>query len=364
MLKTWMVAAVCLLMSAGAHAADTIGTIKDKELNTRVTITGKVTSFNASRSERAPNKLVVKDATGEISVAIWPDVMGEIAEASRPKKDADVTISGVVREFQGTKEVHVRESQDVKLAGGASAGTAAAAAASAAHAAAVAAPAQAPAASGGDTAIGTITEAQKGNVVTIAGEVMSVREPNNDRAPYVVKVRDASGTVDVVYWKDTADKMTEPQKPTRGAMVRVKGKVDDFRGTIQIRVEDATGIQTRTSSPSASWEGVGRQGNLAAVPAAVPATLGEVATLELGKRVEVAGGVKERERLRTGQRLVLADDSGEASVLLWDTAVGVQPAAGALGTQHQVKLQGTIREAEGTRYVVVTEASEVVSVSQ
>jgi DNA/RNA endonuclease YhcR with UshA esterase domain len=343
---------------------------KDK-IDQSVKIAGSIESFQASRSDRAPNSFKVKDATGEIRVCVWPDVFSQIAGHESIKNGAKVNLTGKVAEFRGAVEIHVNSASDVQVEG-AAATTAAVAATTAAATSAVstqpAAVAAAPAAAavapaGGVTPIAQLTSDKMSQTFTIQGEVVSARKPSTDRAPYVLKIKDASGSIDVVFWQDLADQLSDGQKVNQGDQVRITGKLNEFRGTPQLRVESSSDLKTPKTNPDLF------QGQSATTTAPQPQAgvqrlpLSEIATAAVRQRVEISGSVGAVERMRLGQRVTLKDASGSVTVLLWDTAQGLTPTVNKLKGGEKLTLRGTVDTVDSTKVIVVTQPEDVTSAS-
>lgn len=207
---------------------------KAKAGNT-VTVEGTVAEFKAAWNEKAPNKIKVSDGTGSIYVVYWKDIAEKLAQ--EPKQDDKIEVKGEVQVFKEELQLKALDASSLKISGeGQSA---------------------APKSSDDDemgkktekptesaiTKISDINASMKDNAVTISGEVMAVSEPRSDRAPYNVIVKDASGSVSVVYWKDLADKMSEDQAPKQGDKVEIKGTVNLFKEKIQIKIKSPSDIK-------------------------------------------------------------------------------------------------------------------------
>ena len=106
-----------LLIASAAIAADVvqISSITKDSIDKIVTVSGTITKFTAARSETAPNSFILKDATGQIRVAIWKDQFSKIAAKDAIKSGAQATVEGKVKEFRNALEIHVRDPEGVKI---------------------------------------------------------------------------------------------------------------------------------------------------------------------------------------------------------------------------------------------------------
>ncbi|MCX7719179.1 MAG: OB-fold nucleic acid binding domain-containing protein [Candidatus Sumerlaeaceae bacterium] len=342
------------LIAVSLAAAIPVSQVTREKMDSTVEISGTVERFTASRSERAPNSFYLKDATGSIRVCIWPDVFSQIASKDALKNGAQVTVSGKVNEFRGNLEVHVRDAASVQIAGAPSASAGATSPSRPAAPASVGAVAP----GAGITPAGSVTSAMVDKTITIRGSVKSARKPWNERAPYIIKVADASGSLDVVFWSDVADRLTEGQKVKEGDTVEVTGKVNDFRGTMQLKLEDPANLKTQATDPSlkpAAPAGTEPKVEVPAVP------LKDVAAAPSGSLVKISGKVEKVEEIRAGRQLVLSDPTGTATVLLWDTALGLKPEARWLKPSSELTVVARVADHQGQRMLAVTQADELIS---
>jgi len=89
--------------------------------------------------------------------------------------------------------------------------------------------------------IGEITEEMLGQLVSVRGTVTQVMErPSKTRERiHIVTLADGDHTIQLVYWADVAKKIPADQVPVAQDRVRVIGKVSEFRGRLQIILNDA-----------------------------------------------------------------------------------------------------------------------------
>jgi DNA/RNA endonuclease YhcR with UshA esterase domain len=189
----------------------------DSHLEKPVSVLATVERYELPSSERAPHVLRVTDGTGNIDVVFW-----DIA----PDVDRRAMVPGSKLEIQGTagryrdrQQLRVRDARDIRVAG-------------------------APDPSAPLPAMPTLERVpistlgqRMGDKVLIEGRVASITEPWSDRAPHLLRIEDASGAVEVVFWdalkpKLNADLLRE------NARVRVTGEVAQHLGKTQIRLNE------------------------------------------------------------------------------------------------------------------------------
>lgn len=84
-------------------------------LRNQVTIQGTITSYRPSWRETAPHSFVLKDSTGNLRVAIWPNVWDKIPFRDRLREGEQVTVRVTVAEFRGNLEGHLDSPQLIWL---------------------------------------------------------------------------------------------------------------------------------------------------------------------------------------------------------------------------------------------------------
>ncbi len=357
-----LVLILAAMLAAAAGLAGTIAEVTADKVGSQVTLSGEVTEFRASRSERAPSSFTLKDATGSIRVAIWPDVFNSIAGKDAIKVGAKVSVTGEAASFRDKVEIHPKAAGDVKVEGApasAAAPTATAAATAAPKTAAAPVTAASPA---GVSPIASLTKEKVGSEFTVAGTVTNVRKPRTETAPWVIKVKDESGSVDVVFWSDTANALPETKKAVNGDQVRIKGKLDEYRGSLQIKLGGADDLKTQKSDPGLFKEAAKPGAPQASVPAQkVP--LARVGDIAAGTAVKVSGKVEAVQPIRLGRRVTLGDASGRAGLIIWDTADGIRPEIRDIKPSSTIQVAGRVNLAEGQPVVVVSKAAEVLAVT-
>ena len=182
--------------------------------------------------------------------------------------------------------------------------------------------------------ISAITNDKEGDTVTISGKVASMRKIPGDNSPYIIRVTDPTGSIDVVFWKDLADQLTPQQKATVGDKIRATGKVNSHRGTLQLKLDGAEGLRTDKSHPGLFKDAKQTTGSQPQTKARTISAK-ELASTQLQERVTLSAHVAAVEPIRTGRRVTLEQDGAKATILLWDTAEGLKPEVHTLGVVRQ-----------------------------
>ncbi|MCX7624890.1 MAG: DUF255 domain-containing protein [Candidatus Sumerlaeaceae bacterium] len=84
-------------------------------LRNEVTVQGTITSYKPSWRETAPHSFVLRDATGNIRIAIWPNVWDKIPFKDKLREGQEVTARVVIAEFRGALEGHLDKAEQIWL---------------------------------------------------------------------------------------------------------------------------------------------------------------------------------------------------------------------------------------------------------
>jgi len=207
---------------------------------------------------RAPVKIELADATGTLTLVVWPD-MYETLRTQSPLSTGDVvTINAKVTTYRNDLQLQIYAPTDVKIVSKAvpekptSEASAPAAATPPQTTTPVppvpvtpAAPPQ-PATSETTTSLADITTAMIGKSVTVQATISEIREPHSERAPYIIALTQNSAQVSLVCWSDQYIQIKDKLKV--GTRVRINGQVTEYRGTLQIKLGSAAGLAVLTGS--------------------------------------------------------------------------------------------------------------------
>ena len=93
-----------------------------------------------------------------------------------------------------------------------------------------------------------ITAAKKGMPVTVTGTVRSVNIPGpGARTPYVLTVEEEGAELAVVFWEGVVQGLGNTL-PVPGKRVRISGRVDVYKDTVQLKVQEAGDLRVVAES--------------------------------------------------------------------------------------------------------------------
>lgn len=230
-----------------------IAEAKKAEGGQMVYIRGQVLSFARPRPDsQQPYSIYIADASDSIRAVIFQDVWKQIADSSFIEKGAKIDLYAEAGEYQGTRQVVVLKPTHIRR----TPGTATAADMAANR-------------RGGENlatvSIGGLNAWSIGNRVRVRGTVATFEPSDNPRLPHRVTLKDATGEIEVIYWAKVAEQIAESERPAVNLPLQAIGEVTEFRGKLQVRVDEPAGISRQFKSA-----GTAKQES-AAVPRRKPA---------------------------------------------------------------------------------------------
>jgi DNA/RNA endonuclease YhcR with UshA esterase domain len=139
--------------------------------------------------------------------------------------------------------------------------------------------------------------------VLVRGQVREVRMPYEGLT--VLRIRDETGEIDVLYDTDMIRLQGEPARLVPGDSISVRGAVTSYKGTPQIALDTAQGLQRLRDE----------------IPIAVRGQIGEIGPADLDRLVQIGGQVTNVHWLSSdgvaGLKCVLNDGTGEIPLVLW-----------------------------------------------
>lgn len=227
--------------------------------------------------------------------------------------------------------------------------------------------------------LASLSSADDGRSVFVEGRVLSVEGPRpGSRAPWRVRIRDASGEADAVFFMDTYSALNDPALLAPGSRIRGRARVGQYRGDVQLVL--GRDLELSAGDPPVVPEGLALTPPQAAAapdtpeaaepappaprtPAVEPARLADLSAAMTGRAVRVAGRVtrvfQPPADSRAPWRVDLEEDGGRATLVFWDGVARAldqgTPAAGerweAAGTVqlYREKLQVQVKNAADLR---------------
>jgi DNA/RNA endonuclease YhcR with UshA esterase domain len=157
-------------------------------------------------------KLTLDDGTGAIIALLWQDVYDGLRNGTEPEVGAEVQVQGEVSQYRGELEVIPELAEEVQVVAAASP------------------PAE--------TAISTLTNADVGRWVTLRG---TLGPPDPFSAGVKFPLDDGTGTIILLLWQNVHDAIPNADLLVAGVRVEVVGRIDEYRGELEI-IPEADGV--------------------------------------------------------------------------------------------------------------------------
>ena len=334
-----------------------LGKVDGNLVGNSILIEATLTAVNPPKPEsKQPWVIELRDASGEGAITFWPDIYPDIRDKSLLIPGTVVRARVGVRTYKEKLQLMLNRGEDLEFLVADSARRQVAGPgappdeqpAPEARESAPAAPRPVPTRVEPATGIADVTAEMKGREITVLGRVAELRAPApGSRAPYTMVLEDQGRRISVVYWDDVATRLGE-NAPSTGVLMKVRGLVDVYEKTVQIKVTHSAKVKLVDVEP-------------AAAPAPTGEGLVEIGTLTAemkGRVFTVRGTLGEPRSLMKGIVYPLSDGSGQVDLLLWDRLVP-GPDRDRLEPGRKVKATGAIGDYQGQLQIVPANAQAV-----
>ena len=292
-----------------------LSSIQQDKIGKTATVEGRIVNVLSPRSEKAPYTIYLTDEKDTLVVVIWADVFKAISGADKLKPGVKVRMTGTVKDYRNNLQFNINKAQDVVLLGEN-------AEASETKVAAVSAPVSAQPQAPGVLSPSQIDRSHIDQRVVVQGQVKEFKPSWNDTAPYSITLQDASGTLRIVYWSDVAKILGPSWAPRTGQTLRIRGKVSDYRGNLQLKVNEAGDIvdvaASQASAPAMATPVLSQIS-----PGESPfVSLGSLTKEYIGRTVRIKGKVVDATPSKQSIdpfRVAIMDDTGVFLAVYWSS---------------------------------------------
>lgn len=204
-------------------------------LESNIYVRATVVSIAEPRPDsRQPYSIYLMDDSGTMRAVVFQDTWARIPNTDFLRPGTQVDIFGKVDEYRGQRQLTIAQPNHVRRTpGSADMGFMVSS-------------------NGGEytpISVGAISLLTVGQAVVVSGVVSKYEVPDADRIPFKVEVRDPTGAIEVVYWKDLDARIPTANKPVPGQEIHIGGVVSEFRGGLQLRVDDPAMVSRRPFTP-------------------------------------------------------------------------------------------------------------------
>ncbi|MFQ6100013.1 MAG: hypothetical protein ACE5OS_02105 [Anaerolineae bacterium] len=187
-----------------------IGELTTADTGQLVLVRGTVTEM---ASFSAGVKLTLDDTTGAVVVLLWESVYDELPNTAALGVGAEVQVQGELSQYRGELEVLPELAEDVQVL------------------IAAAPPAE--------TTVSALTTGDVGRVVTLHG-TLGPPDPFSSGVKFTLD--DTTGTIVLLLWQNVYDSVPNTDQLAAGTQVTVVGRIDEYRGELEI-IPQADGVE-------------------------------------------------------------------------------------------------------------------------
>ena len=322
-----------------------LSSIQQDKIGQTATVEGRILNVLPPRSEKAPYNLYLTDGSDTLLVVIWEDVFKAISGVDKLKPGANVRLTGTVNQYRGNLQFTINKSQDMILPG-----ENAQASESQIDKTKTSVPAQS--LPDGILSPGRIDRTHIGQEVVVQGRVKEYKPSWSETAPYSITLQDDSGTLRVVYWSDVAKVLGSSWEARSGQILRIRGKVSEYKQNLQLRVSEAKDIVDAATSQTS-----GSESNPLIIP------VEELSQAYVGKYVRVTGTIEKITPAwmpTAPNTIILADDKARINVVYWADVADVLKPEQKPQNGQTIQVEGKLKEFKSELQIKIYKAADLV----
>ncbi len=194
--------------------------------------------------------------------------------------------------------------------------------------------------------VADLSAEQVGRFARVEGEVVQLKPFS---AGVKLEVDDGTGRVTLLLWSDVYTVLPEKEKIVEGAIVSAQGEISQYRGEMELVTESPSDVALLAKSTAGQ---------------AAQKSIGQITTADQGQTVAVSGVILESKRLSTGTRFVVADETGQIILLMWDDVLSQTPDRDNLAVGAQVAAQGKVDVYKDELELVPRQGTDVIVTSR
>lgn len=228
-----------------------IGELTKQNVGDVVRLHAHVASYEtrSTRSGAVLHAIVLDDGTGTLDMTIFDAAMAKIPDETKKmltESGRELEMAVKIGEYRGKLQADLVDAGGVKNIGAASASAPSAPAVSTAHAEAKpqepAKPERSYRPSKGHKKISELSESDAGTVYDFDAEIISVDSRGKGT---LVGINDGSGDLKMMIWNDLSGVISGFDQLKVGAKLSGSFVVDDFRGHLQLKIEDPRKVRIK-----------------------------------------------------------------------------------------------------------------------
>jgi DNA/RNA endonuclease YhcR with UshA esterase domain len=282
-----------------------MGELSTGDVESMATVEGRISRVN---SFSAGTRFTLDDGSGTVTLLLWQDLVDALPDRDALTVGAVVRALGEIKEYRGDMEIVPELPSDLSVLASAERVVR-------------------------ERQLGELNAASIGQVVGVEGVLKSLRTFS---AGVRGTLDDGTGTVTLLLWQDLYESLPDPESLAPGAMLRVEGEVNDYRGELEVvpQVPADVTVVGQIELPSQEL------------------AIGQITTGDLGQTVQVTGRITEVLPFSAGMKYAVDDGTGTILLLLWQDLYDRLEDPAALAVGVELTLRGQVAEYQGELEIV------------
>ncbi|MCC7165830.1 MAG: exodeoxyribonuclease VII large subunit [Anaerolineae bacterium] len=277
-----------------------IGALDAARVNQRVRVAGQVVKVSEfSQGVR----VTIEDATGEIILLLWRDILAQIVNPADLKAGAQVEVVGKVAEYRGAMELVPDRGEDVQIIPLVAQAAATALPGSTVEPTSTPQPTRAPTPVPVVVEIGSLTENDVEKRVIVTGKIARASKFSQGMR---YTLDDSTGTILLILWTNVLETVDARAQMLPGATVRVTGAVKVFDKQLEVIPDFGGEVELLAPAP---------------VVIAPVRPIDSITTDDLDATIQVEGIVTELTPFSAGKYATVTDASGTIRVTVFDNVL-------------------------------------------
>ena len=197
-----------------------------------------------------------------------------------------------------------------------------------------------------------------GESCVIRGTVSSIRNPDaGSNQPYTIYLQEGDSVARLVMWPMDLAAVPQVDDIKPGATIQAAGTVNDFKGTRQLKLEDATRVFVTAPAPAVA----ATASTAFSTPANTDATpINQISFSHIGRQMKIQGtvkSVKESTQSRIPTVVEVGDASGTITLVYWQEVSSALKAEQAPKQGDTLTAFGTVNEYRGKLQLKITNSA-------
>lgn len=325
-------------------------TLTKERIGDNIVVTGTIVKFDPSTGDRVPHRITLFEEGDRVfEVVYWPDVAARVhgEHGEMPFVGQKISVKGKLGEYRDKLQIRLGNPKTIRLQGFNGSDEP---------------PAESAPASVAIDTDGVLSVSQalalpdSSKALTVEGEVVNFKGSWAEKAPNLLKIKDAENEIEIVFFPN--ENITAPEELLQpGAKVQVLARRSDFNGKTQLKMMPGKEILPAGAKSAAASGGPVSPDRIV--------NSGDLDTEHLGKTVTVAGTLEAIVPATEGRYAVVRDRDGVVFVFIGPELNGNADLDSKLSNGNRLKVKGEVEFSQlRSQLVVVARGGESFTVAK